>query len=107
MGLKGAASYFQRMMASKVLAGMLYSIVELYLDDILVYASDESEFIVRLRSVFERFRQYNITLDPKSVVLAWKRWNLSGTFSSLMGCASQRRNEKRCSIFPSQRSKST
>ena len=65
MGLKGAASYFQRMMASKVLAGMLYSIVELYLDDILVYASDESEFIVRLRSVFERFRQYNITLNPK------------------------------------------
>jgi hypothetical protein len=107
MGLKGAASYFQRMMASKVLAGMLYSIVELYLDDILVYASDESEFIVRLRSVFDRFRQYNITLNPKSVVLAWKRWNLSGTFSSLMGCVSQRRNEKRCSIFPSQRSKST
>ncbi len=53
MGLKGAASYFQRMMASKVLAGMLFSIVELYLDAILVYASDESEFIVRLRSVFD------------------------------------------------------
>jgi hypothetical protein len=65
MGLKGAASYFQRMMASKALAGMLYSIVELYLDDILVYASDEGEFIVRSRSVFDRFRQYNITLNPK------------------------------------------
>jgi hypothetical protein len=65
MGLKGAASYFQRMMASKVLAGMLYSIVEIYLDYILVYASDEGEFIVRLRNVFNRFRQYNITLNPK------------------------------------------
>ncbi len=64
-GLKGAASYFQRMMASKVLAGMLYSIVELYLDGILVYASDESKFIVRLSSVFDRFNQYNITLNPK------------------------------------------
>jgi hypothetical protein len=53
------------MRASKVLAGMLYSIVELYLDDILVYASDEDEFIVRLRSVFDRFRQYKITLNPK------------------------------------------
>ncbi len=30
MGLKGAASYFQRMMASVVLAGLLYSIVELF-----------------------------------------------------------------------------
>jgi hypothetical protein len=29
MELTGAASYFQRMMASVVLAGLLYSIVEL------------------------------------------------------------------------------
>ncbi len=65
MGLKGAAFYFQRMVANKVLAGMLCSIVELYLDDILVYASDENEFIVRLRSVFDRFRQHNITLNLK------------------------------------------
>ncbi len=63
MGLKGAASYFQRMMASKVLSGLLYSIVEFYLDDTLVYASEESKFIIRLRSVFDRFRQYNITLN--------------------------------------------
>ncbi len=63
--MKGAASYFQRMMASKVLAGMLCSIVELYLDEILVYASDKGEFIVHLRSGFDRFRQYNITLNPK------------------------------------------
>ncbi len=30
-----------------------------------MYASNEGEFIVRLRSVFNRFRQYNITLNPK------------------------------------------
>jgi hypothetical protein len=41
-GLKGAASYFQRMMASIVLAGLIYYItVELYLDDVLVYATTE------------------------------------------------------------------
>ncbi len=65
MGLKGAASYFQRMMASKVLAGLLYISVELYLDDVLVYATKEEEFLIRLRVVFERFRQFNITLNPK------------------------------------------
>ncbi len=65
MGLKGAASYFQRMMASKVLAGLLYIFVELYLDDVLVYATNNKEFIERLRIVFERFRQFNITLNPK------------------------------------------
>jgi hypothetical protein len=65
MGLKGTASYFQRMMASRVLAGLLYIFVELYLDDVLVYATNDDEFLERLRIVFERFRQFNITLNPK------------------------------------------
>ncbi len=65
MGLKGAASYFQRMMESRVLAGLLYIFVELYLDDVLVYATNDDEFFERLRIVFERFRQFNITLNPK------------------------------------------
>ncbi len=65
MGLKGTVSYFQRMMASKVLAGLLYILVELYLDDVLVYATKGEEFLERLRIVLERFRQFNITLNPK------------------------------------------
>ncbi len=65
MGLKGAASYFQHMMAGKVLAGLLYIYVDLYLDDVLVYATNDDELLERLRIVFERFRQFNITLNPK------------------------------------------
>jgi hypothetical protein len=52
-------------MASKVLAGLLYIFVELYLDDVLVYATNDKEFLERLRIVFERFCQFNITLNPK------------------------------------------
>jgi hypothetical protein len=52
MGLKGAASYFQRMMASIVLAGLIYITVDLYLDDVLVYATTEDEFTERLATVF-------------------------------------------------------
>jgi hypothetical protein len=62
MGFKSTASYFQRMMASKVLAGLLYIFVELYLDDVLVYATNDERR--RLRIVFERFRQFNITPNP-------------------------------------------
>jgi hypothetical protein len=65
MGLKGAESYFQRMKASKVLVGLLYIFVELYLDDVLVYATNDEEFLERLRIVFEHFRQFTITLNPK------------------------------------------
>ncbi len=64
MGFKGAASYFQRMMASIVLAGLYYINVELHLDDVLVYATTVDEFTERLGKMFQRLRQYNITLNP-------------------------------------------
>jgi hypothetical protein len=31
----------------------------------LVYAINDEEFLARLQVVFERFRQFNITLNPK------------------------------------------
>jgi hypothetical protein len=65
MGLKGAPSYFQRMMATVVLAGLIYTQCEAYLDDVLVFGETEDEYIDNLRSVFERFRKFGITLNPK------------------------------------------
>jgi hypothetical protein len=63
-GLKGAPSYFQQMMASIVLAGLIYIICEVYLDDVIVYGRSASEFVERLRAIFERCRKYNVTLHP-------------------------------------------
>jgi hypothetical protein len=47
MGLKGAGSYFQAAIATVVLAGLLYINCELYMDDILIYASSDAEFFLR------------------------------------------------------------
>ena len=63
MGIKGAPSFFQQTMATIVLSGLLYSTCELYLDDILVPA-DENTCIERLRLVFNRFRKFKIYLNP-------------------------------------------
>lgn len=65
MGLKNAASYFQRVMATVVLIGLIYIICELYIDDILVFGKDEEDFISNLEQIFKRLRQYNVTLNPK------------------------------------------
>lgn len=65
MGLKGAPSYFQRVLATIVLSGLMYVICELYIDDVLVFGNTEQEFIANLRKVFERFRKHNLTLNPK------------------------------------------
>ena len=37
MGLKGAPAYFQRVMATVVFAGLLYNILEIYLDDVITH----------------------------------------------------------------------
>ena len=65
MGLKGAASYFQKVLATVVLISLIYYVCELYIDDIIVHAQDAESFLSRLRQVFERLRKHNITLNPE------------------------------------------
>jgi len=64
MGLKGAPAYFQRVMSSIVLAGLLYAGVMLYIDDICVYARDFNEYKTKLKAVLERLRAHNIKVNP-------------------------------------------
>jgi transposase InsO family protein len=65
MGLKNAASFFQRVMATVVLINLMYIICELYIDDVLVFGKTDDEFASNLKTVFQRFRKHNITLNPK------------------------------------------
>lgn len=64
MGLTGAGSFFQRSLSTRVLKGLIGNGVELYLDDCLVYAPTQAEYLERLREVFTRFRDSGITLNP-------------------------------------------
>jgi hypothetical protein len=68
MGLKGAPAYFQQVMATVVLAELLYIICELYIDDILVYGNTEEALLQRLREVFNRLREHRVTVSPKNAV---------------------------------------
>jgi hypothetical protein len=56
MGLAGAPSYSQAM-AAGVLRDLIHQTCELYLDDILVFAQDDDEFIGRVREIFTLLRQ--------------------------------------------------
>ena len=67
-GLKGAPAYFQILIATTVIVGLVYIILELYIDDIIIHAQNEEEFLSNLRKVFERFRQYKLKLSPKKCV---------------------------------------
>ena len=64
MGLKGAGSYFSRSMMGVVLGDLLYKIVMSYLDDLIVWGTDEDDFLNNLRTLLVRLRERNITLNP-------------------------------------------
>ena len=63
-GLKNAVAYFQQLMTTVVLVGLVMAICEVYIDDVLLHADTEDEFLTRLRKIYERFRKYRIYLNP-------------------------------------------
>ena len=69
MGLKTAGSYFQQQIAHTVLRDCIYKCCEVYIDDVIIYGETEEEFLANLRTVFARFEQYNIFLNPDKCVL--------------------------------------
>ena len=64
MGLKGAPSFFQMVLATIVFVGLINYIMELYLDDLIIHGKTIDEYISRLRTVFETLRKYKITVNP-------------------------------------------
>jgi hypothetical protein len=74
MGLREAGSYFQYSLVNEVLNGLImHDGVELYLDDCLVHATSDEEYLRRLRAVFERFRDANIKLNPAKCHLCLRK----------------------------------
>ena len=55
MGLKGAPAYFQQIMATEVLNGLIMEICEVYLDDVIIFAPTEELLLERVRTVLQRF----------------------------------------------------
>ena len=78
MGLKGAPSYFQAIIASVVLAGLMYHICEAYIDDIIITGNNIEEFCYNLEQVLKRFQEYNITISPKKVKLGMQSCEFVG-----------------------------
>ena len=99
-GPKRAPSYFQEQMASVVLAGLLYFICEVYLDDITVYGATEDEFIANLRTVFVRLVSHNILLKPIKTFLGFEEVEWVGKVISSEGLKMSRKRTQSLLDFP-------
>ena len=69
MGLVNAASFFQRFIAITVLAGLMYVIVEAYIDDVIIHGQEEDDFVENVAAVFQRFDEHGVKVNPKKVKL--------------------------------------
>ena len=58
-------SEFKNLLSQLVLRGMTWEEVIVYLDDIIVIATDFTGMIVSLKKVFMRFREHNMKLKPR------------------------------------------
>lgn len=62
-GLKGAPSTFQRLM-NTVLLGINGIKAFVYIDDVMIYAHDLKDHSEKLKEIFQRFRDYNLKVQP-------------------------------------------
>jgi hypothetical protein len=72
-------------MSSKVLAGLVYRICELYIDDVLIHGQSESDFLANVRKVFERLREFKIAVNPKKTKLGLPQVEYVGHLVSSQG----------------------
>ena len=77
-GPKRAPSYFQEIMATAVLVGLIYMICEMYIDDGSVFRGTNIEFISRLRLVFERSNIHNLYLKANKCHFGFKELKFVG-----------------------------
>ena len=85
MGLKGSGPFFQRSMSSKVLAGYVTRICEIYIDDVLVHGSTDDEYCKNLRKVLVRLRENKVTANPRKTRLGLKEVEYVGHLISSTG----------------------
>ena len=82
-GRKRAPSYFQKVMASIVLAELIYHICEMYTD--VFFGSSNEEFVSRVRQILLRFRKHNLYLKASKTYLGYKSLDFVGKVLSAEG----------------------
>ena len=97
MGMKGSGPYFQRAISTTALAGLIYDICELYIDDVLISGECEQSFLDNVRTVFQRFRKFGVVIHPKKAKLGMKELEYVGHLIDKNGLHFSK--EKRLEVF--------
>ena len=99
-GPKSAPSYFQEQMATVILAGLIYFICEMYLDDCLIHGKTEEEFLSRLRTILQRFREKGVIVKPSKTRLGLSKLEYVGRVISEQGLSMSEKKINSVLDFP-------
>ena len=86
MGLKGAPAYFQRVMATEVLAEHMYKRCEIYQDDLIVWGRTVEEYLHNLELILKRLIEVGITINPDKCQLGLNEVEYVGHVINEHGC---------------------
>jgi hypothetical protein len=77
-GLTEAASWFQHSLSTQVLNGLPLYGNEIYLNECMVHATTQEQYIDRLRTALLRFRDSGITINPSKCSLGLSQIEFMG-----------------------------
>ena len=84
-GLKNAPAYFQKVISTVVLAGLVGVICEVYIDDVITFGDNEAELFDNLSVILSRFREFGLVVHPTKCVLGVKEVEFLGHKLSSLG----------------------
>ena len=99
-GPKCAPSYFQEIMATVVLTGLIHMICEMYIDDCTVFGDTSIEFVSRLKLIFERFRRRNLYIKVSKCFFGYSELEFVGKVVSEKGLQISRTKIQSILNFP-------
>ena len=99
-GPKRAPSYFQEIMATVVLTGLIYMICEMYIDDCTVFGDTDIEFVSRFKLIFERFRKHNLYIKASKCFFGYSELEFVGKVVSEKGLKTSRTKIQSILDFP-------
>ena len=99
-GLCNAPVTFERLM-ERVLVGLPWQILLIFLDDVIVHAKSFEEVMRRLRLVFELLRSANLKLSPKKCDLFQRKVTFLGHVVSGDGVSTDPSKDRSCQYLAS------
>ncbi len=100
MGLKRSGPYFKRSLSNTILAGLVYHICELYIDEVLIHGRDIGSFLANVRKVFERLREFNVAVNPAKTKLGLAEVEYVGHVVSATGTSFTEEKRLKVLKFP-------